>query len=165
MLQAAIENEVIDYIQAHRDRRDENGRRLVVRNGHLPQREVVTGIGPVQVRQPRVRHRETGKRFSSAILRALRSIQHRPLNVANSIFIVRNQRRLRGHSKRLPLLLTQRSCRPGQGGFSAWSVYSSASYPPLRFLIPRAVFASAVFAVMAILARRTIIIAGASACK
>jgi transposase-like protein len=40
----------------------------VVRNGHLPQREVVTGIGPVQVRQPRVRHREAGKRFSSAIL-------------------------------------------------------------------------------------------------
>jgi hypothetical protein len=68
LLQAAIENEVIDYIQAHRDRRDENGRRLVVRNGHLPQREVVTGIGPVQVRQPRVRHRETGKGFSSAIL-------------------------------------------------------------------------------------------------
>jgi len=68
LLEAAIENEVIDYSQAHRDRRDENGRRLVVRNGHLPQREVVTGIGPVQVRQPRVRHRETGQRFSSAIL-------------------------------------------------------------------------------------------------
>jgi putative transposase len=68
LLQAAIENEVIEYIQAHQDRRDENGRHLVVRNGHLPQREVVTGIGPVQVRQPRVRHREAGKRFSSAIL-------------------------------------------------------------------------------------------------
>ena len=68
LLQAAVENEVIDYIQAHQDRCDENGRRLVVRNGHLPQREVVTGIGPVQVRQPRVRHREGGKRFSSAIL-------------------------------------------------------------------------------------------------
>jgi len=63
LLQAAVENEVIDYIQAHQDRCDENGRRLVVRNGHLPQREVVTGIGPVQVRQPRVRHREGGKRF------------------------------------------------------------------------------------------------------
>ena len=68
LLQAAVENEVIDYIQAHQDRCDENGRRLVVRNGHLPQREVVTGIGPVQVRQPRVRHREGGKRFSSTIL-------------------------------------------------------------------------------------------------
>src|SRR5260370_17593685 len=31
LLQAAIENEVIDYIQFHKDRRDENGQRLVVR--------------------------------------------------------------------------------------------------------------------------------------
>src|SRR5258707_10460885 len=36
LLQAAIENEVIDYIQFHKDRRDEDGQRLVVRNGHLP---------------------------------------------------------------------------------------------------------------------------------
>jgi len=50
-----------------KDRRDENGQRLVVRNGHLPEREIVTGIGPIKVRQPRVRHRDEG-RFSSAIL-------------------------------------------------------------------------------------------------
>jgi hypothetical protein len=40
LLQAAIENEVVDYIQLHKARRDENGQRLVVRNGHLPEREV-----------------------------------------------------------------------------------------------------------------------------
>jgi putative transposase len=34
LLQAAIENEVIDYIQFHKDWRDEDGQRLVVRNGH-----------------------------------------------------------------------------------------------------------------------------------
>ena len=67
LLQAAIENEVIDYIQFHKDRRDENGQRLVVRNGHLPEREVISGVGPIPVRQPRVRHRDKG-RFSSAIL-------------------------------------------------------------------------------------------------
>jgi putative transposase len=67
LLEAAIENEVIDYIQFHKDRRDENGQRLVVRNGHLPEREVVSGVGPIRVRQPRVRHRDKG-RFSSAIL-------------------------------------------------------------------------------------------------
>ena len=67
LLQAAIENEVIDYIQFHKDRRDENGQRLVVRNGHLPEREIVSGIGPIKVRQPRVRHRDGG-RFTSAIL-------------------------------------------------------------------------------------------------
>src|SRR5260370_1475578 len=67
LLQAAIENEVIDYIQFHKDRRDENGQRLVVRNGHLPEREVVSGVGPIRIRQPRVRHRDE-RRFSSAIL-------------------------------------------------------------------------------------------------
>jgi putative transposase len=36
-------------------------------SGHLPEREIVSGIGPIKVRQPRVRHRDGG-RFSSAIL-------------------------------------------------------------------------------------------------
>ena len=67
LLQAAIENEVMDYIQFHKDRRDENGQRLVVRNGYLPEREIASGIGPIKVRQPRVKHRDKG-RFSSAIL-------------------------------------------------------------------------------------------------
>ena len=67
LLQTAIENEVMDYIQFHKDRRDENGQRLVVRNGHLPEREIISGIGPIKVRQPRVRHRDGG-RFTSAIL-------------------------------------------------------------------------------------------------
>jgi putative transposase len=67
LLQTAIENEVIDYIQFHKDRRNENGQRLVVRNGHLPERAIISGIGPIKVRQPRVRHRDEG-RFSSAIL-------------------------------------------------------------------------------------------------
>jgi hypothetical protein len=49
LLHAAIENEVMDYIQFHKDRRDENGQRLVVRNGHLPEREIISGIGPIKV--------------------------------------------------------------------------------------------------------------------
>jgi putative transposase len=67
LLQTAIENEVIEYIQFHKDRRDEHGQRLVVRNGHLPEREVASGVGPIRVRQPRVRHRN-GESFSSQIL-------------------------------------------------------------------------------------------------
>jgi transposase-like protein len=39
----------------------------MVRNGHHPERELVTGIGPLKVRQPRIRHRD-GQKFSSAIL-------------------------------------------------------------------------------------------------
>ncbi len=67
LLQTAIENEVVDYIQFQKDRRDQHGKRLVVRNGRLPEREVVSGVGPIRVRQPRVRHRDKD-RFSSAIL-------------------------------------------------------------------------------------------------
>jgi putative transposase len=67
LLQAAIENEAMEYIQFHKDRLDENGQRLVVRNGHLPEREVISGVGPIPVCQPRVRHRDQG-RFTSAIL-------------------------------------------------------------------------------------------------
>jgi hypothetical protein len=40
---------------------------LIVRNGHLPEREVVSGVAPIRVSQPLVRHRDKG-RFTSAIL-------------------------------------------------------------------------------------------------
>lgn len=55
MLQAAINAEVDSFVERHSDRLDDEGRRLVVRNGHLPAREILTGAGPVQVRQGRVR--------------------------------------------------------------------------------------------------------------
>ena len=68
MLQYAIENEVAEYIDRHQELIDESGRRLVVRNGHLPERDLVTGVGPVRVKQPRVRDRREGQRFTSRIL-------------------------------------------------------------------------------------------------
>jgi putative transposase len=58
---------VIDCLQFHKDRLNENRQRLVVRNGHLPEREVISEAGPIPVRQPQVRHRDQG-RFTSAIL-------------------------------------------------------------------------------------------------
>lgn len=68
MLQKAIEIEVAEYIERHTGIQQANGHRLVVRNGHLPERELVTGIGPVKVRQPRVNDRRRGRRFTSRIL-------------------------------------------------------------------------------------------------
>ena len=74
MLAAALEAEVDDYLAAHMAERDEHGRRLVVRNGHARQREVVTAAGAVAVRAPRVDDRcsdpVTGERirFRSVIL-------------------------------------------------------------------------------------------------
>jgi len=71
LLADAIETEVTEWIDAHATVRDATGRRQVVRNGHLPARNITTGLGPVEVRQPRVRDRRPGadvERFSSKIL-------------------------------------------------------------------------------------------------
>jgi len=71
MLAAALEAEVAVYVEAFAEERDERGRRLVVRNGFLPQRSIHTGIGPVAVRQPRIEDRQADdgrEQFSSKIL-------------------------------------------------------------------------------------------------
>jgi len=71
LLAQAVEAEVEAWLAEHADCRDAHGRRAVVRNGYLPQRSVLTGIGPVPVRQPRVRERRVpadGERFCSRIL-------------------------------------------------------------------------------------------------
>src|SRR6266508_2716975 len=54
MLAVALQAEVSAYIDAHAEEVDENGHRLVVRNGHHNEREVITAAGPVPVRAPRV---------------------------------------------------------------------------------------------------------------
>jgi len=68
MLQAALESEVAEYLSRFASVVDTAKRRLVVRNGHLPERDLVTGVGPVTVRQPRARDRSGQTRFSSKIL-------------------------------------------------------------------------------------------------
>ena len=72
MLQRALESEVQEFLDRHSDRVDSQGRRLIVRNGHLPPRELLTGVGPLELRQPRVRDKSVNPgervRFSSQIL-------------------------------------------------------------------------------------------------
>jgi transposase-like protein len=76
MLAAALQAEVAAYIAIHADQVDENGHRLVIRNGYHAEREVATAAGAVPVRQPRVNDKRTDEatgerqRFSSAILPA-----------------------------------------------------------------------------------------------
>ena len=55
MLAQALEDEVAAYIAVAEDERDEEGRRLAMRNGPAVERKVQTGLGPVPVRTPRVR--------------------------------------------------------------------------------------------------------------
>lgn len=71
MLRHALEVEVAQYLLGTDDQRDEKGRHLVVRNGYLPRRTLQTGLGPLEVEQPRVADRRPEgerERFRSQIL-------------------------------------------------------------------------------------------------
>jgi putative transposase len=75
LLAQAVEAEVAAFLAQYTDEVTADGHRRVVRNGYLPEREIQTGIGPVPVRQPRIRDRaataaaaETAIRFNSALL-------------------------------------------------------------------------------------------------
>lgn len=57
LLRQAVAAELEGFLAPHAEKRDDQGRAAVVRNGHLPEREVLTGIGPVAVRIPKVRSR------------------------------------------------------------------------------------------------------------
>jgi putative transposase len=72
-LQKAIEDEVAGYIEAHRHHVDESNHRLVVRNGRHQPRTILSGVGPIEVHQPRVDDRRVDEngvrfRFTSKIL-------------------------------------------------------------------------------------------------
>jgi putative transposase len=72
-LQKAIEQEVAEYLEHHWDHTDDAGHRLVVRNGHKPPRTILSGVGPIEVIQPRVDDRRVDEngvrfRFTSKIL-------------------------------------------------------------------------------------------------
>ena len=72
LLTQAIEAEVAEFLAKHSDLRTEAGHQRIVRHGHLPERKIMTGIGPIAIRQPRVRDREAAEgeriRYSPAIL-------------------------------------------------------------------------------------------------
>jgi putative transposase len=84
LLCAALEAEVETFLKQYKDISDGKGWQRVVRNGYLPEREIQTGIGQVQVKAPRIRDRQPDPikgriRFNSAILppylRKTKSIQ------------------------------------------------------------------------------------------
>jgi len=79
MLKLALENEVDEFIQKHSALVDEEGRRIISRNGYMPERDILTGIGPLTIKQPRIDDRQLdqndSQRFASSILpRYLRRI-------------------------------------------------------------------------------------------
>lgn len=68
MLQHALELEVEEYIHVHSRDTDSSGRRTVVRNGYHPSRSIVSGMGPIPFKQPRVDDWMQSTRFTSTIL-------------------------------------------------------------------------------------------------
>jgi putative transposase len=74
LLAEAVETEAEAFLAEMKGLRLPDGRERVVRHGHGPERLVQTGIGPVPVRQVKLRDRGAGEnaaeriRFSSAIL-------------------------------------------------------------------------------------------------
>ena len=71
LLAQAIEAEVSEWIASHAELKNADGHRQVVRNGHLPKRTITTGVGLIEVEQPRVLDRRTrneAEPFSSKIL-------------------------------------------------------------------------------------------------
>lgn len=71
ILAQALDAEIKEYLDNRNDLRDAQGRQLVVRNGHCQPRTILTGIGGIEVEQPRARDkREKDQRepFTSKIL-------------------------------------------------------------------------------------------------
>ena len=65
----AVEAELQEFLQSYQDLKDDQGRQAVVRNGYLPQRTIVTGVGAVEVQVPKVRDRSgSGIKFNSLLL-------------------------------------------------------------------------------------------------
>ena len=69
VIQQAIEVELTQLLEQYENVKTLHGQRSVVRNGYLPEREVLTGAGPVAVKVPKVRDRSgSGVKFNSAIV-------------------------------------------------------------------------------------------------
>lgn len=68
MLVRALDLEVADYIERFKDEVDDDGRRLVVRNGKSRARSVTMSSGAVQIESPRVNDRREGAKFFSSLL-------------------------------------------------------------------------------------------------
>ena len=61
LIEQAIEAELAVLLAAFSDEKLADGRARLVRHGSLPEREVLTGIGPVAVKVPRLRDRGTAE--------------------------------------------------------------------------------------------------------
>ena len=69
VIQQAIEAELGELLERFANVKTLHAQRAVVRNGYLPEREVLTAAGPIRVKVPKVRDRSgSGVKFNSSIV-------------------------------------------------------------------------------------------------
>ena len=69
LLKAAVEEEVASFLSKHKHKVTEEGHAQIVRNGHLPERTIQTGLGDIPIKVPRTRDRgHEGIKFTSQLL-------------------------------------------------------------------------------------------------
>ena len=69
LIARAVQAELNEFLAQYQDKLDDQGRPLIVRNGYLPQREIMTGLGSVEIKVPKTRDRgEQGIHFRSELL-------------------------------------------------------------------------------------------------
>ena len=119
LIAQAVEAELSAFLSAHADETDTAGRRRLFRHGHLPERDIQTGIGAVTVQVPRVRDRApegTPLRFTSTILppylRRAKSIEelNRPSFAGDQLVRFTRPYRVYSSLHRMPPLLRPVGC-------------------------------------------------------
>ena len=69
LIEQAVETELQLLLDQYANVTDLAGRQAIVRNGYLPERDILTGLGPVTVRMPKVRDRsQSGVKFNSSVV-------------------------------------------------------------------------------------------------
>jgi len=68
MLMQALEHEVSEFIESHQHIIDDNGHRMVVRNGKAQKRSLTLSSGTIDIETPRVNDRRQGQSYRSQIL-------------------------------------------------------------------------------------------------
>lgn len=68
LLAHALDLEVAEYINSHKNQLDANGRRLVVRNGSSKSRKITTGAGTFEIAAPRINDKRENQKFVSNII-------------------------------------------------------------------------------------------------
>ena len=151
MIATALEAEVGEYIERFADERDEDGKRVVVRNGRARERRVTVGSGTVPIRAPRVNDKrvdeQTGERqrFSSRILPAYARRSPKVNDVLPVLYLRGLStsdfrpalEQLLGEDAAGPVAVDDQSAVQGLGGRARRVPRPVAAVPPLRLPVRR----------------------------